>query len=440
MLTVSIVIRTFNEEKWIRHCLEACEDQITNFKVEVVIIDTGSSDLTLKIIEEKGYKYLEYKDKYIPGRVLNKAINSNNSDFYVILSSHCIPTNNNWIQNLINPLIKDEKIAGVFGRQIPLPNSEDIDKRDLLMTFGCESRYQYKDPFFHNANSALRGKLIKETNFCERQKNAEDRIWAKEMLSKGYCIYYESEAKVFHHHGLHQGSPPERVSGVLSSIKRSSDENIDFFPQSMTVGRVRISFIILIPEYIKVDLNRLNKIIENIKEYIGKKGNILIISEEKLNLESVINVKRSNFKTEKDQSLSDLIFESCHLIMNEKCTQDFFIYLNYSYLEISKKNIDKLIYFMLNSNYDMCTFAVETYEHIWYLTKKEKFTNIRYIPVETKLLSSEYRNSPFKALYGLGSIFNLKALRERNFPANLTGLVQPEKSTNLLRHRNDGIY
>ena len=119
------------------------------------------------------------------------------------------------------------------------------------------------------------------------------------MLSKGYCIYYESAAKVFHHHGLHQGSPPERVSGVLRSIKSTSDENIDFFPKSMTIGFLRISFIILIPEYVKVDLKSLNSMIDNLKEYIGGKGYILIISESKIKINSVINIPRSTFQTQK---------------------------------------------------------------------------------------------------------------------------------------------
>ena len=244
MTSVAIIIRTFNEEKWIRHCLEACESQESPFDINIVLIDTGSQDSTIELIKEKGYNYIQYKDKYIPGKVLNKAINSVLADYYVILSSHCIPSDNNWLEVLIKPLLKDKNIAGVFGRQIPLPNSEDIDKRDLLMTFGCESRYQYKDPFFHNANSALRGELIRQINFCEKQTNAEDRIWAKKMIEKGYCLFYESEAKVFHHHGLHQGSPPARVSGVLKSIINTSDENIDLFPKSMTIGYLRISFIV----------------------------------------------------------------------------------------------------------------------------------------------------------------------------------------------------
>lgn len=441
MKSVAIIIRTFNEERWLRHCLEACEDQKTDLNIKIVLIDTGSTDITLKIIKEKGYDYVEYKGDYIPGKVLNEAINSVDCDYYAILSSHCIPTSDKWIDTLIDPLLRDTKIAGVFGRQIPLPNSEDIDKRDLLMTFGSESRYQYKDPFFHNANSCLRGNLIKETNFCEKQTNAEDRVWAKQMLTKGYCIYYESEAKVFHHHGLHQGSPPARVSGVLDSITRTSDENIDFFPKSMHIGNIRISFIILNPDYLEINNKRIQKITEFLKNYLGDKGQIILISENSLEIDSVINYQRSKFETNKFESLSNLIFEASRLIIDKNCSQDFFVYLNLSYKDINKRNIDKLVNSMLNNNYDMCTFAVPAYEHLWYVdNSKTKKGVLSYKPVEKKLLSSDYRNLPYKALYGLGSIFNLNALSENNFPAKLTGLIEPEHNTNINRDRKDDIY
>ena len=41
-------------------------------------------------------------------------------DFIVIISSHCIPSNNYWLKNLVNEIKKEKNIAGVYGRQIPM--------------------------------------------------------------------------------------------------------------------------------------------------------------------------------------------------------------------------------------------------------------------------------------------------------------------------------
>ena len=57
---------------------------------------------------------------------------------------------------------KDEKVAGVYGRQLPLAYSSDFDKRDLYTFFGLENEFQKKSTFFHNANSAIRKKIWKK--------------------------------------------------------------------------------------------------------------------------------------------------------------------------------------------------------------------------------------------------------------------------------------
>ena len=100
---------------------------------------------------------------------------------------------------------------GVYGRQLPLPHSKPEDRRDLMNTFGIEDRVQKKDFFFHNANSAVRKTILNNYRFSEKAKNIEDRIWAKDVINQGYEIYYSSEAKVFHHHGIHQYGNDSRV-------------------------------------------------------------------------------------------------------------------------------------------------------------------------------------------------------------------------------------
>ena len=49
---VSIVIRTFNESKYINICLKAIEKQ--NYKnYEIIVVDSGSSDDTIPKIKTK---------------------------------------------------------------------------------------------------------------------------------------------------------------------------------------------------------------------------------------------------------------------------------------------------------------------------------------------------------------------------------------------------
>jgi glycosyltransferase involved in cell wall biosynthesis len=71
---VTIFCVTYNQDKYIRQCLESFLNQKTNFKFEVLIADDCSTDLTPQIIKEYAQKYPEiikpiFRDKNIgPGQ------------------------------------------------------------------------------------------------------------------------------------------------------------------------------------------------------------------------------------------------------------------------------------------------------------------------------------------------------------------------------------
>ena len=219
---VSIIIRTKNEERWIISCLDKIYSQsYKNF--EIIIADNCSKDKT--VIKAKKYpiKLIKIK-KFFPGKAINDAIKVSSGEIIVCLSAHCIPVNNNWLKKLITPL-KNKKIAGVYGRQEPMPYSSIYDKRDLLLLFGLDRKIQSKDPFFHNANSAFLKKIWKKNKFNEKITNIEDRIWGNQILNKGYKILYEPKASVFHFHGVHQNLDPERCASVVNIMEKTMQKN-----------------------------------------------------------------------------------------------------------------------------------------------------------------------------------------------------------------------
>ena len=200
---VSIIIRTKNEERWIVPCLESLFNQ-TYRNFEIIIVDNYSTDKTIEKAKQfKISKILKIK-KFLPGKAINMGIKKSKGTYAVILSAHAIPTNNLWLEKLVKAIEEDEKFAGVYGRQEPMSFSSPSDKRDMLLVFGLDRKYQIKDSFFHNANSIIRRKIWNKIIFDEKVTNIEDRIWAQEAINHGYKIMYEPEASVYHYHGIHQ--------------------------------------------------------------------------------------------------------------------------------------------------------------------------------------------------------------------------------------------
>ena len=159
MILASIIIRTKNEERWISSCLRSVYSQTyTNF--EVILVDNNSTDRTVEKAKKFPIKLVTIED-FFPGKAINDGIQKSSGKYIVCLSGHCIPTSNDWLKNLVADLnLKD--VAGVYGRQESLSFTSDIDKRDLLITFGLDKKIQIKDSFFHNANSAFRKDIWKK--------------------------------------------------------------------------------------------------------------------------------------------------------------------------------------------------------------------------------------------------------------------------------------
>ena len=217
MTRVSIVTRSKNESQDLRKLAHILNRQ-TITPSEVIVVDNNSEDDSVKVAKEMGFNVLS-TDSYFPGNALNIGIEKTSADFIVLISSHCIPTNSRWLENLIKPLIEDELIAGAYGRQLPSKESKPNDLRDLYTIFGSESQLQIDDVFFHNANSVIRRSVWVEIQFSSNTTNIEDRIWAKEVLSRGYKIFYTAAAAVFHPHGVNHNGNKERAESVANVIK-----------------------------------------------------------------------------------------------------------------------------------------------------------------------------------------------------------------------------
>jgi len=238
---VSIIIRTKNEERWIAACLRAVFDQ-TYKDFEVILVDNNSTDKTVAKASAFDIKLVSV-DRYRPGDAINRGIEAAAGEYIVCLSGHCIPTNSNWLTALLSGF-EDDNVAGVYGRQEPMAFTPDLDKRDLLNTFGLDRRVQVKDSFFHNANSAIRRRVWEEFPFDAQVTNIEDRVWAEAVLRAGYTLVYEPDASVFHHHGIHHDANRERCASVVKILEGLGNDSLTTAANTLDIDSLNVVAII----------------------------------------------------------------------------------------------------------------------------------------------------------------------------------------------------
>ena len=162
--SVSIIIRTKNEERWITSCFEALLGQDYQ-DFEIIVVDNQSTDKTIEKIRQFPVEKIINITDYLPGKALNLGIERSVGRYIVCLSVHCIPIGRTWLKTMVSALEEDAEYAGVYGRQEPMSYSSPADKRDLLLLFGLDRKIQHKDSFFHNANSIIRRKCWEKVPF-----------------------------------------------------------------------------------------------------------------------------------------------------------------------------------------------------------------------------------------------------------------------------------
>ena len=198
---ISIVFRALNEEKWFADALEACQNQILeDIDVEIVLVDSGSTDATLDIAKRFGCRIIHIKKAdFTFGRSLNYGCEAATGEYLVFISAHCIPAHENWLANLVRPL-QEKTTDYVYGRQI----GHDVSRFSEHQIFGQYYPEYDKTPqsdfFVNNANSAIRKSLWKAHKFDETVTGLEDMVLGKQIQTNGGKIAYIADAPVIHIH------------------------------------------------------------------------------------------------------------------------------------------------------------------------------------------------------------------------------------------------
>lgn len=200
MVETSIVIRAFNEEKYIGKLLRQIRAQNYN-DFEIMLVDSGSTDKTVAIAESYCDCILQIQScDFTFGYSLNYGCRNARGKYIVIVSAHCVPTDTKWLQSLLAPFM-DPRVAMVYGRHIGAEETKFSEKMDFARMFDDVNRRKVALPFYaNNANSAIRKELWESHPFDEYLTGLEDIAWAKYFAERSHAVVYEPGASVYHIH------------------------------------------------------------------------------------------------------------------------------------------------------------------------------------------------------------------------------------------------
>lgn len=200
-IEVSIVLRTYNEESYLPELLQGVLDQDAQRSgVEVVLVDSGSTDRTLQIAQDYGCRIVRIKkSEFTFGRSLNFGCKAARGKYLVFVSGHCVPVNSTWLSSLIQPL-RESQVDYSYGRQLGRDTTKFSERQVFSKYFPSVSQVPQSGFFCNNANAALTKSAWEEFGFDEELTGLEDMMLAKRICESGGGIGYVAEAAVYHIH------------------------------------------------------------------------------------------------------------------------------------------------------------------------------------------------------------------------------------------------
>lgn len=195
---VSIVIPCLNEEKNIGQCIDSIKQQNWE-QYEIIAIDNGSIDDTIRIIKEHGIILGKAKRKG-PAAAKNKGIEKAKGDIIIFIDADCV-AHPAWLVNMIK-LFEDHSIGCVAGEIVGFEPRTELER--FLIKKGHLSQFKNVNhsflPYAATANVAYRRDVFDRAGlFDEDLFTGEDADMSWRMqLKADYKLTYSPQAIVYH--------------------------------------------------------------------------------------------------------------------------------------------------------------------------------------------------------------------------------------------------
>ena len=218
---VSFIIRTLNEGLHLGSLLQGIKEQkIDDLEYEIILIDSGSTDRTLNIAESYNCHILHIsRDEFSFGRSLNMGCEAASGDILVIISGHCVPADQNWLQNLCQPIL-DDVAEYTYGRQIGASESQFSECQIFSKYYPEKDNHLDHDFFCNNANAAIQRSAWEAHYFDEDITGLEDMELAKRLISNEGRVRYVPKSTVIHYHDENWAQVKRRFEREAIALKK----------------------------------------------------------------------------------------------------------------------------------------------------------------------------------------------------------------------------
>ncbi|WP_106849020.1 glycosyltransferase family A protein [Blastococcus sp. Marseille-P5729] len=225
----TVVVLTFNGARHLRRVLEAVVAQRLDEPFETLVLDSGSTDQTLRIIAQfPGVRLHEIPNsRFQHGATRNLAARLAAGTYVVYLTQDAIPIGDRWLHEMLEPMRRIPEVKAVVGRQEPRAGCFPLLKREIRAVFSAQGSadgvtiYCGTDrvistgmdvpSFYSDVNSATERALLLGPIPYREVEYAEDQLFGKDVLQAGFAKAYAGRGAVEHSNDLTRSELAKRT-------------------------------------------------------------------------------------------------------------------------------------------------------------------------------------------------------------------------------------
>jgi len=270
---VTVSVLTYNGEQYLDALLTAVESQQYAGPVDLLVIDSGSTDRTLEIVAAHPAVRLHSipNSEFGHGATRNLAAQLATGEYVVYLTHDAVPASDRWLAEIVAPMIDDERIAAVVGRQVARRGAPPVLKYDIQRVFermgpdyGITVVWDTGRPvtegeraaaaFYSDANSAARRSVLLGEVPYREVDYAEDQVFGRDLFDRGLRKAYAPQAAVEHSNDTTLRTFGSRIAADLMGLRSIGTEiapvsRLAAVKQWVKWSSADAAYILIDPEY-----------------------------------------------------------------------------------------------------------------------------------------------------------------------------------------------
>ena len=214
-ILISVIIPVKNGSVTLEAALRGIFAQTLADRIEIIIIDSGSTDGTQDLIRKYPVRVQQIQpEEFNHGTTRNLGVELARGEFVVMTVQDATPASDHWLEMMLGHF-DDPMVAGVCGIQI---TPHDLDKNPMQWHRPCSEPVP-KTLYFDNAADFEMLPREKKITLCgwddvtamyrrsvllsipfRPVMFAEDWVWAHDALAGGFALVHDPRAMVCHYH------------------------------------------------------------------------------------------------------------------------------------------------------------------------------------------------------------------------------------------------